>query len=43
MDAKSTYTNINTPTKVAAVRDFVTTNKKKLPHDFPASLFLHIQ
>jgi hypothetical protein len=41
-DATSIYTNIDTPTGVSAVRDFITINKEKLPADFPTDLFLQI-
>jgi hypothetical protein len=41
-DATSMYTNIDMPTGVSAVRDFITINKEKLPADFPTDLFLQI-
>ncbi len=36
------YTNIDTPTGVSAIQDFIETNKEKLPSDFPTNLFLEI-
>jgi hypothetical protein len=36
------YTNIETPTGVSAIQDFIETNKEKLPSDFPTNLFLEI-
>jgi hypothetical protein len=41
-DAKSMYTNIDTPTGISAIRDFIATNAEWLPPDFPADLFLRI-
>jgi len=41
-DAKSMYTNIDTPTGISAIRDFIAANTAKLPPEFPTSLFLRI-
>jgi hypothetical protein len=41
-DAKSMYTNIDTPTGISAIRDFIAANIAKLPPEFPTSLFLRI-
>jgi hypothetical protein len=39
-DAKSMYTNIDTTTGVAAIRDFITVNQDQIPNNFPTDLFL---
>jgi hypothetical protein len=41
-DAKSMYTNIDTATGVAAIRDFIIVNRDQIPADFPTDLFLQI-
>lgn len=41
-DATSMYTNIDTTTGISAVKDFILTNKDKIPNDFPTNLFLYI-
>jgi len=41
-DATSMYTNIDTETGVSAIRDFIATNLRYLPQDFPTELFLQI-
>jgi hypothetical protein len=41
-DAKSMYTNIDTDAGIAAITDLLTSNKDKLPLDFPSELFLQI-
>jgi len=41
-DAKSMYTNIDTATGVAAIRDFILDNRDQIPADFPIDLFLQI-
>jgi hypothetical protein len=41
-DAKSMYTNIDTPTGLKAVQDFIITNNALLPSNFPTELFLQI-
>jgi len=41
-NAKSMYTNIDTPTGITAIRDFIAVNSAKLPPAFPTSLFLRI-
>jgi hypothetical protein len=41
-DATSMYTNIDTPTGVSAIRDFIETNKHSLLNNFPTELFLEI-
>jgi hypothetical protein len=39
-DIKSMYTNIDIPTGLKAVQDFIIANKAHLPADFPTELFL---
>jgi len=39
-DAKSMYTNIDTATGVAAIRDFIIVNQDQIPTNFPTELFL---
>jgi hypothetical protein len=39
-DAKSMYTNIDTATGVAAIRDFIIVNQDQIPTNFPTDLFL---
>jgi len=41
-DATSMYTNIDTETGVSAIRDFIATNLRYLPQDFPTELSLQI-
>jgi hypothetical protein len=41
-NAESMYTNIDTSTGIAAIKDFLTLNKEEIPKDFPKNLFLHI-
>jgi hypothetical protein len=39
-EAKSMYTNIDTATRVSAIRDFISANLTKIPQSFPTELFL---
>jgi hypothetical protein len=41
-DAQSMYTNIDTTTGLATMRDFLNHNKENLPTDFPCTLFLQV-
>jgi hypothetical protein len=41
-DAKSMYTNIDTTMGLGAIKDFLDTNKEKLPTNFPRTLFLQV-
>jgi hypothetical protein len=41
-DAKSMYTNIDTTTGLAAIRDFLNKSKEKIPTNFPKVLFLQV-
>jgi hypothetical protein len=41
-DATLMYTNIDTETGVSAIRNFIATNLRYLPQDFPTELFLQI-
>jgi hypothetical protein len=36
------YTNIDTPTGITAIRDFIQTNKNQISDNFPVNLFLEI-
>lgn len=36
------YTNIDTTTGIASIRNFLHTNQEVLPHDFPITPFLDI-
>jgi hypothetical protein len=39
-DATSMYTNIDTPTGISAVKDFINNNRAYIPNNFPVDLFL---
>jgi hypothetical protein len=41
-DATSMYTNIDTPTGITAIRDFIETYRNQIPDNFPLSLFLEV-
>jgi len=41
-DAKSMYTNIDSPTGITALRDFISDNATQLPSNFPTELFLSV-
>jgi hypothetical protein len=41
-DATSMYTNIDTPTGITAVRDFIESCKNQIPENFPINLFLEV-
>jgi len=41
-NAKSMYTNIDTNTGISAIQEFIMTNTKHLPLNFPTELFLQI-
>jgi len=41
-DANSMYTNIDTPTGLASIREFIADNAALIPPDFPMQLFLSI-
>jgi hypothetical protein len=41
-DAVSMYTNIDTPTGVSAIRDFLLINREQIPESFPTDLFLQV-
>jgi hypothetical protein len=39
---KSMYTNIDTDTGIAAIQNFLYTNKNNIPTDFPSDIFFQI-
>jgi len=41
-DAVSMYTNIDTPTGISSIRDFLDVNKEQIPESFPVNLFLQV-